>query len=157
MYYDWSCLSYTCMFHWTPDCTYDLIVHLTIALTDNIIVHSYLAFYINLIPVYIFSLSAHFICTCTFPFYFTHSLGHFLTTLDLHIQILDALFYYSGVRWDCTCCEELKFLYLFGYSYFLFIPIASVVSLILYQYQSLFHSLFNVIMCGCLYVILQWS
>jgi len=36
----------------------------------------------------------------------THSLGRLLTTLDLHVQILDALFLLSGVRWDHTYCEE---------------------------------------------------
>jgi len=36
----------------------------------------------------------------------THSLGRFLTTLDLHVQILDALLYCSGVHWARTLCEE---------------------------------------------------
>ena len=31
----------------------------------------------------------------TFPFYFTHSLGRFLTTLNLHVQILNVLFYWT--------------------------------------------------------------
>jgi len=31
-------------------------------------------------------------------FFLTHLLGRFLTTLDLHVPILDMLFYYSGVR-----------------------------------------------------------
>ena len=38
----------------------------------------------------------------------THSLGRFLTTLDLHVQILDACFFCAGVRWDYTLCEELE-------------------------------------------------
>ena len=38
----------------------------------------------------------------------THSLGRFLTTLNLHVQILDAVFLLSGVRWDGTLREELE-------------------------------------------------
>jgi len=34
-----------------------------------------------------------FICTDTFPSFFTHSLDHFLMILDLHVQILDVLFH----------------------------------------------------------------
>jgi len=68
MYCDWLCLLYTCMLCWTPDGTYDLIVHLTIVLTDFIIVHLYLACYFSLIPVYIFIVCLHVICTCFFPF-----------------------------------------------------------------------------------------
>ena len=66
---------------------------------------------------------------CTFPFYFIHSLGCFLTTLNLHVQILKVFFYWSGVRWDQTCCEDLEFLYLVWYSCLHFIPVVSVVFL----------------------------
>ena len=56
----------------------------------------------------------------------THSPGRFLTTLDLHVQILDACFYCAGVRCDCTPCEELDALsfdsgilsFLYSYYYF---------------------------------------
>jgi len=38
-----------------------------------------------------------FICTSTF-FFLTHSLGRFLTTLDLHVKVLDVSCYWLGVR-----------------------------------------------------------
>ena len=50
---------------------------------------SYLMFVVYLVII----MCTLFICTSS-PFYtHTHSLGRFLTTLDLHVQILDACFY----------------------------------------------------------------
>jgi len=88
---------------------------------------------------------------------FTHSLGRFLTTLNLHIQILDVLFHWSGVRWDRTHHEELEFpsawllvfftlFYSCCFRWFLYI------GFIVYSI-----SVFFVIMCGHLYILLQWS
>jgi len=92
------------------------------------------------------------------PLFYT-LIGSFLTTLNLHIQILDVFFYWLGVRWDRTCCEELEFLptyfgilvFFFYYSYFVY-------SLIPYIYDSsLFPFLHSyVIMYGHLYVVLRW-
>ena len=84
----------------------------------------------------------------------THSPGRFLTTLDLHVQILDACFCCSGVRWDLTLREEIELLpiwfrysYLLSFCYFLILDISdSVVIPVLNLYD---------IMRGCLYVILQ--
>ena len=77
-----------------------------------------------------------FICTSTFPF-LTHSLGSFLTTLNSHIQILNVSCYWSGIRWEWTCCKELEFLFTYsGIIVFLFIHIDFVVSLILYTLLS---------------------
>ena len=40
---------------------------------------------------------------------FTHTLTRSLSDdLNLHVQILDALFLLSGVRWDYTYCDELE-------------------------------------------------
>jgi len=79
--------------------------------------------------------------------------------LDLHVQILDVLFLWSGVRWDQTCCEELEFLFTHsGFIVFLFIPVDSVVFLILYTLLRVINSfLYSYdIMCGHPYVVLQW-
>jgi len=46
-------------------------------------VTSYLVYFYSSIVV----ICTHCFCTCTFPFILTHSLGRFLTTLDLNIQI----------------------------------------------------------------------
>ena len=49
-----------------------------------------------------------FLCTSTFPL---HTLiRSLLTTLNLHVQILDILCSCSGVHWARTLCEELEFL-----------------------------------------------
>jgi len=83
--------------------------HLTLVLTALIIVHLCLACYYSFISVHIFiilfmiliissfihSLSCCtncLLCTSTFLF-LTHSLGRFLATLNLHVQILDILFF----------------------------------------------------------------
>ena len=114
-----------------------------------IMLFSYLIFAVSLVII----LCTLFICTSS-PLY-THSLGRFLTTLDLHVQILDALFLL------CRCPMRLYALRGAGRSpysipvflsflpsyYFLILVISdSVVIPVLHLYD---------IMCGCLYVILQ--
>ena len=103
----------------------------------------------NLSHVILYTL---FICTSTSSF-LTHSLGHFLTTIDLHGQVLDAFFYYSGVRWDHRCCEELEFSPIWlWYSGLLFIPV-SILSLIpLCQIQFSFHFFIYMISCVDAYI-----
>ena len=87
-----------------------------------------LSFIFNFRPIVI--LYTLFICTSTTPF-LMHSLDHFLTTLDLHVQILDILFYWSGVHWNHMLCEGLEFsLYLFWYSFSI---------LFMFLYFSWFH------------------
>jgi len=97
---------------------------------------------------------AHCLYARAFLFTHTHSPGRFLTTLDLHVQILDALFLLCRVRWDCTLCEELELLPIrFRYSYLSGLHIIYWFSL--YQF-SCYSSLYLYdIMRGCLYVILQ--
>ena len=74
----------------------------------------------------------------------THSPGRVLTTLDLHVQILDDCFYCAVVRWDGMLCEELISLSLLScYSYislFLLLlfdscisPLASILFLISFE------------------------
>ena len=75
----------------------------------------------------------------------THSPGRVLTTLNLHVQILDACFYCAGVRWDGTLCEDLISLSPFWFWYscislFLLLlfdscisPLASILFLISFQ------------------------
>ena len=74
-------------------------------------------YYFSLIPVYSFISYAHTLYAYALSLFLTHSLGCFLTTLDLHVQILNVSCYWSGVRWDWTCCEKLEFLYSFWYYY----------------------------------------
>ena len=75
-----------------------------------------------------------------------HSPGRFLTTLDLHVQILDACFYCLGVRWDRILREELELLPIrFWYSYPYYLPIISWFSL--YQIQLLFQFFIYMISC----------
>ena len=71
--------------------------HLIVYLTWHILycVLSTLLFiyfmYVTSHPVYFYSsivvICTHCLCTCTFPFYFTHSLSRCLMTLNLHVQI----------------------------------------------------------------------
>ena len=86
------------------------------------------------------------------PLYFTLSLGRFLTTLDLHVQIICFLLLFR-----CSmgpCCKELEFLSTYSgiltFFYSVVFLISNIVDslLILFLYSS-------VIMCGHLYVILQ--
>ena len=59
--------------------------------------------------VYAIILCTHYLYARA-PFLFLiHSLGRFLTTLYLRVQILDVLLLWPGVRWDRKCCVELKF------------------------------------------------
>ena len=81
-----------------------------------------------------------------FPFTHTHSPGRFLTTLDLYVQILDACFYCSGVRWDRTLREELELPPIpFWYSYLSCLHIIFWFSL--YQIQLLFQFFIYMISC----------
>ena len=60
-------------------------------------------------------------------FFYTHTLiRSLLTTLDSYVQILDVSCYWSGVRWDSICCEELESLsFWFWYSYLSCLPVIS--------------------------------
>ena len=98
MYCDWLCSPYTCLLCWTLDGTYDLIIHWTLALNDFIqliyrlwhltlphsfrviryhIVYSYAVCHsvLHAWPFHYYIVFHHIICTCTFLFIFTRSLG----------------------------------------------------------------------------------
>ena len=109
--------------HTWPDCTpdyrymlgytswhqlfvYSCISCLLFAYLFMLLLFSYLLFLVLDLLLFLYTL---FICTSISPF-LMHSLGCFLTTLNLHVQILDALLYCSGVPWARTLREELKFL-----------------------------------------------
>ena len=68
------------------------------------------AYYFSLISVY----SLIHMLTCYMheylSLYFAHSLGRFLTTLNLPVHMLDVLFFWSGVRWDRMLYEDSEFL-----------------------------------------------
>ena len=97
-----------------------------------------------------------FICTSTFSLFFTHSLGHFLTTMGLHVQIgcFISLIRYSlrsYASWGprVYLYLVLVFLSLLLSYYFLILDISDSV---------IFPTLdLHDIMCGYLYVLLQWS
>ena len=94
---------------WTPDDTSDLIGHLTLVLTDWLYPHDIMMdnwhLILSLIALFTVYLCLHIITVLFqfivsfhmlthykhmhFPFYFTHSLGLFLMTLNLHVQILN--------------------------------------------------------------------
>ena len=98
-----------------------------------------------------------FICTSSPLYTHTHSPGRFLTTLDLHIQILDALFLlfrcslkpYASRRAEASPYSIPVLLSFLSSYYFLILVISdSFVIPVLYSYD---------IMRGYLYVLLQWS
>jgi len=79
-----------------------ILIHVVIRYTSVqlfIMLFSFLYLQLFLLLFY-----AHCLYAQAFPLH-THSPGRFLTTLDLHVQILDACFYCAGVRWDCTLRE----------------------------------------------------
>ena len=87
----------------------------------------------------------------------THSPGHFLRTLNLYVQTLDALFLlcrcsmrrYASWRVRASPYSISVFLSFLSLYYFLILVISdSFVIPVLYSYD---------IMCGCLYVLLRWS
>jgi len=98
--------------------TWHLIVYLAWHILYGVISTLLYIYFMHVISysVYFYAsiivICTHCFFTCTFPFYFIHSLGRFLTSLDLHVQILNVLFYCSSVRWNRTCCEESEFSYL---------------------------------------------
>ena len=93
-----------------------------------------------------------------FPFSYT-LIRSLLTTLDLHVQILDVSYYWSGVRWDWACCEKLEFLSTYsGIFVFLFYSSDSVVFLTpTHYYQSLFLFYIHCYLVWTFICVLQWS
>jgi len=127
-----------------------IIVHMTLLYTRLVTyarLHTFICRHVHVIVIQLFFLFSFrpivilytlFICMST-SLFFMHSLGRFLTTLDLHVQILDILFYWSGVCWARTLHEELEFLPIwFWYSCLLFIPVSVLFLILVYQIQSLF-------------------
>ena len=135
-----------------------MIWHLITVLIDFISLCSYFIYYICLILVLFTIMYTLFICMSTF-LCLTHSLGHFLTTLDLQVQVLDISCYWSGVRLRPDMLRGAGvFLYPLWYYCLSFYscwfcnfpdPLYFAIS-----YYSIPYS--YAIMCGYLYVILQW-
>ena len=99
------------------------------------------------------------LCTlviCTSSPLYTHSPGRFLTTLDLHVQILDALFLlcmcsrtrHASRRAGASPYSTPVLSFLSSYYFLILVISDSFVIPVLYSYD---------IMRGCLYVLLQWS
>jgi len=117
-------------------------VHLTIALAGLFTVHLCLACYFNLILYISFIICTHCLCTCTFPFYFTHSLGRFLTTLYLHVQI-GCFYFFDQVLMSSSASRGLGvsfysilvFLLLIYSSYFMILSMSHpvVISFLFYM------------------------
>ena len=107
------------------------------------------------IPVYMFHSLLTFICTCTFPFIFTHSLG--VRTRWIRTSRYGWFIYLIRFRWDRTCCEEpwvssIRFLvFLLSYSYYY-----SLIPVYQTQFQSYFLYSFDIMCVRYLYIILQW-
>ena len=78
-----------------------------------------------------------------FPIIFTHSLGRFLTILDLHVQILDVLFLWSGFIETGHFARSMSFSlldYRYSCSFIHVIP-----WFLLYHIQSPFHILIHML------------
>ena len=73
------------------------------------------------------------------PLYFTYSLGHFLMTLNLHVQIRCFILLFR-CSIDCICCEKLKSLS-YGLSVFLLFYLCYFLILSI-SYPVIFHFLF---------------
>ena len=91
------------------------------------------------------------------PFFLSHSLGRFPMTIDLYVQVLDVLYYWSGVRLRLDMLWEVWSFSLFdsGIIVFLFIHVF-IVSMIPYTIRLIvipFLYSYN-IMCGHPYVVL---
>ena len=139
------------------------ILTLVVSFYHDIRYISFMIFFdIEYSVIFCFSLSC---CYCLHCFYarapfplHTHTLiRSLLTTLNLHVQILDVLCPCSGVRWARTLCESLEF-FSFGSGIlislvFMLFPGSRYIS------DSVFISILYLydIMHRCLYVILQWS
>ena len=102
------------------------IWHLILFLTVYLL--SIFAYYFSLILVIVsFHMLTHYMHVHFF-FYFTHSLGRFLTTLELHVQILDVYFIDQVFVEIAFCVESRVSLYLFWYYCLPFNPVVSTVS-----------------------------
>jgi len=158
----WSCLPYTYMLHWTPDCTHDLIVHCTLVLTDSIhliyigydrhvtcghLILLLTAFITVHLCLYIISVlfqfivsftCSHVICTCTFSFTLH---AHWVTSWRSWICTSRCwMFYFFDQAFvEIVCFTRTQSFSLFGSSIlvFLFIPVVFIVSLISYISHSL--------------------
>ena len=128
-------------------------------MTDFIALYSYFIYYICLIPVLFIIMYTLFICTSTF-FFLIHSLGRSLTTMNLHVQVLDVSCYWSGVRLrpdmlrgaGVFLCPLWYYCLSFHSYWFCNFPDPLYFAI---SYYSISYS--YVSMCGFLYVILQWS
>ena len=105
-------------------CVRHLIVHLTIALTGLATIHLCLTCYFNLILYISFITCSHVICTCTFQFILTHSLG--ILTLWICIFRSVANYCWSGIGEDRRHLDEhwVLFIRLLVFS-LSFIPVIS--------------------------------
>ena len=141
-------------------------------MTNFISLFSCFIYYICLIPVIFIIIYTLFICTSTF-FFLTHSLGCFLTTLDLHVQVLDISCYWSSVRlrpnmlrgagvflypfwyyclsfysyWFCSFPDLLYFAisyYSFPYSYVIMVMLICDITVIMIHFSK-FYSLFRLL------------
>ena len=111
----------------------------------------YFLFMILIIQLsFIFSLS----CCCTHCLYtralhFSYTLiRSFLTILNLHVHILDMLYFSDQVFDELVhVARSLEFLPIFWYSCLLFIPVSVLFLILVYQIQSLFQFFIYMISC----------
>jgi len=163
---------------WTPDDTSDLIGHLTLVLTDSIHMiyrlwwtpdiwfYSLTVLFTVDLCLHIITVSFQFILSfhmlthymhVHFRFYFTHSLGLFLMTLDLQVQILDILFF------DQVFVEIVWFTRSWSFSLPILVLLSSFYSCLYSLLDSiyisdslLFYFCIYWYMCEHLYIVLQW-
>ena len=116
--------------------------------TDWLLYCSFMCCMLFLILVFFYSsniVCSHDTYTCTFPSFY-HSFGHFLTTLDLHIQVHDVLFLWPGVDELYALWWVRVSFYLILVFMFIFVPIDSLILYMSYSVSIPFLYSF-VIMC----------
>ena len=141
--------------HLTPDWTSEFI------LTDFITFYSCFIYYFCFTSVYTLSSYAHSYMHVHIPLY-SHTFTRSSDSLDLHIQILDILFFWSGIRGDRMIYTNSEFLPIWiWYSYLSFYSCFFCL-LDLYHYRSLFCSLFiyyhvRMLICDFTVIMMHFS
>jgi len=148
---DFTCLIYI-------DCDRNLIGYLIGDILYCVLSTLLIIYFIFYSSIYIFYICSDVICTCTFQFILTHSLG--VLTPWICISRSVTIYYWSVIGRgsqtsggaQSSLCSILQFQYLSFYSLFLLFPWLCALDSV---FASFFYS--SGIMCGHWYVVLQWD
>ena len=114
-------------------------------------VHLFMLLLFQCLFIMLFSVCCYLLLFCAHCLYarlllFTHTLTRSLsTTLDLHVQILDACFYCAGVRGDVRLARNWTLFLLILVLFSFFIP--AIILIHVYHTWLLFYSLFHLRSC----------